>query len=267
MRGQGKYFTFGFVSALVAINLANLKPSSGPCMDSDEGRGDDLAFHRENNISLHEDIFLQAARSFQPITDKVTDHRYEIMYGQFLMPFYNRKPNMKILEIGLGCDMNYGPGASVKLWKHLFPKADLWEAELNSACVEKSQLDGSLEGINVLVGNQGNTTVLDEWISKSGGGDFDVIIDDGGHQQCQIWTTYKKLWPRVQPGGLYFIEDLQVSRHVSYNRDSSELCKKGTNVVDELLGMTDSMLHRKMDNSDLKFIFCQRDACVLGKKE
>ena len=51
------------------------------------------------------------------------------MYGKFLLPYYQRKPNMKMLEIGLGCNMNYGPGASLALHKKLFPKAELWEAE------------------------------------------------------------------------------------------------------------------------------------------
>jgi hypothetical protein len=32
---------------------------------------------------------------------------------------------MKMPEIGLGCDMLYGPGASVKLWKEFLPEADL----------------------------------------------------------------------------------------------------------------------------------------------
>mmetsp|Transcript_19122 Transcript_19122/g.28320 ORF Transcript_19122/g.28320 Transcript_19122/m.28320 type:complete len:130 (-) Transcript_19122:415-804(-) len=59
--------------------------------------------------------YLEAAKSLNPVTDKVTGHTYEIMYGKFLLPYYHRKPNMKMLEIGLGCDMGYGPGASVAL--------------------------------------------------------------------------------------------------------------------------------------------------------
>jgi hypothetical protein len=36
-----------------------------------------------------------------------------------------------MLEIGLGCDMQYGPGASATLWRSYFPEADLWFAEYN----------------------------------------------------------------------------------------------------------------------------------------
>eukprot|EP00986_Skeletonema_menzelii_P013252 scaffold7606_cov152-Skeletonema_menzelii.AAC.5 len=228
----------------------------------------DKEFVRGDNANA-EKVFLRAALSEKPVTDKVTDHHYEIMYGQFLMPLHASKPNMKFLEIGLGCDMYYGPGASVALWKKLLPLAELWEAEFDGECVKKSNAEGKLEGINTLTGDQMNVDTLDEWIEKSGGG-FDVIIDDGGHQQCQIWTSLQKLWPEVKPGGLYFIEDLQVSRHRAYSGQvSSPLCDISTNVVDKLQEMMNAILHRAVYNDlfkDVKFIFCQRDACVLGKK-
>lgn len=52
---------------------------------------------------------------------------------------------MEMLEIGLGCDMNYGPGASVAVWKKLFPRAELWEAEYNGDCVKKAKENGMLD--------------------------------------------------------------------------------------------------------------------------
>jgi hypothetical protein len=56
--------------------------------------------------------FYNTAHSLDPVTDKVMDHSYQIMYGQYLLPYYQAKPNMKLLEIGLGCDMHYGPGGT-----------------------------------------------------------------------------------------------------------------------------------------------------------
>ena len=70
---------------------------------------------------------------------------------------------MKMLEIGLGCMIEYGPGASVALHKKLFPQAEIWEAECNAKCVEEHR-DKSLKDVNVLVGDQGDPAVLDEWI-------------------------------------------------------------------------------------------------------
>ena len=151
--------------------------------------------------------FITTAETFDPVTDKVTTHSFYTMYGRFLLPYYQRKPRMKMLEIGLGCDMNYGPGASVSLWKTLFPVAELWEAEYDGACVEKAVKEGKLDGLHPLVGDQGNNATLDSWIEKSGG-QFDVVIDDGGHHNCQIKASFDKLWPQLLPGGLYFIEDI-----------------------------------------------------------
>ena len=221
------------------------------------------------DITSGEKLFKDTAFSMKPITDKVAyGHHYDIMYGQFLLPFYAKKPNMKFLEIGLGCDMSYGPGASVQVWQKLFPKAELWEAEYNAACVEKSRAKGQLDGIHTLTGDQMDIATLDKWIEESGGGDFDVVVDDGGHKQCHIWTTFLKLWPLLKPGGLYFIEDLQVSHDPKYNHVSSPLCPESTNVPQELERIMDHMIHRmekKIGYTDVKFIFCQRDSCVLGK--
>lgn len=167
------------------------------------------------------------------------------------------------------------PGASVALWKKIFPDADLWEAEFNAACVEKAKLDGKLNGFNTLVGDQMDIATLDKWIEDSGGANFDIVIDDGDHQNCQIWTTFQKLWPRLLPGGLYFIEDLFISR--IQGPRSSPLCPEGTNVPDILFDTANELIHRSdpkflgLDGPNLidnvKFIFCQRDACVVGKKD
>ena len=48
------------------------------------------------------------------VSDKFNDHNYDMMYGMFLMPL-RFIPSPKIMEIGLGCNMNYGPGASAKV--------------------------------------------------------------------------------------------------------------------------------------------------------
>jgi len=212
-----------------------------------------------------ERLYLEAAKSSTPVTDKVTRHVYQIMYGRFLLPYYHRHPTMKMLEIGLGCNMLYGPGASVYLHKKLFPKADLWEAELTKACVERHR-NGILNGVQILTGSQGNNTVLDRWIQLSGG-DFDVVIDDGGHRNCEIWTSFQKLWPTVKPGGLYFIEDMQVAKLQKYRRFESSTCNRTLIVPEKLKEFMDDPIYDVKRVSDIKFIFCQSEACVLGKKE
>lgn len=213
--------------------------------------------------------FLSTAKSLTPVTDKVTTHRYDIMYDMFLVPYYKKKTNMKMLEIGLGCDMNYGPGASVQVWKKLFPKAELWEAEYVAECVKKAKERGQLDGIHTLVGDQGNTTVLDGWIQESGG-EFDVIIDDGGHKNCQIYTSFMKLWPTVKPGGLYFIEDMQIAKRRYAGNYENEICKRDLIFPNELKKFVDRLMYTGARNPEarmnVKFLFCQPEACVIGKE-
>ena len=222
------------------------------------------------NIELlpEEKTFVETAGSLTPITDKITTHSFYTMYGQFLLPYYKRKPDMKMLEIGLGCDMNYEPGASVALWKKLFPKANLWEAEYNKTCVDISTKQGKLDGFNTLVGDQGNNSTLDGWIEKSGG-DFDVIIDDGGHHNCQIMASFIKLWPTLKPGGLYFIEDLSVGKWMGYRKYSTASCPTTFIFSDKLQVWLEDLIYQGGYGSrkwDVHFMFCQAEACVLGKK-
>jgi hypothetical protein len=118
-----------------------------------------------------------------------------------------------MLEIGLGCDMGYGPGASYYTWLEYFPYVDLYYIEFDAACATKWM--NKTEKATVFAGDQADIPFLEEFLLKSGG-DFDVIIDDGGHTMVQQRTSLQVLWQSVKPGGIYFIEDLATSYLPSY---------------------------------------------------
>jgi len=226
------------------------------------------------NVEVRISYFKETAKSFTPITDKIggaprDKHRYHNMYGMFLLPLAGSKPNLKFLEIGLGCNMRYGAGASVKIWKKLFPQAELWEAEYDEKCVNVAKEKGLLDGFNILVGDQADFSVLDSWVEKSGG-KFDAIIDDGGHGNCMISNTFDKLWPELNPGGYYFIEDM----HVGLWRDDRKICGVMADKVGDwqkqlIFDTTKHMLKLKITYSlpkDMIFIHCQAEACVFKKR-
>lgn len=52
-----------------------------------------------------------------------------------------------------------------------------------------------------------DTTTADGWMSLNSKR-FDVIIDDGGHHPSTQVATLKYAWEYLNPGGLYFIEDI-----------------------------------------------------------
>ena len=69
-------------------------------------------------------------------TDKVTDHHYETMYEKYLRKYIGSK--VSLLEIGLGCGMSFGTGASAYVWReYLGPQANIHFIEGYKECAEK----------------------------------------------------------------------------------------------------------------------------------
>lgn len=232
-----------------------------------------------NDTGIEE--FRSLATSQLPVTDKVTTHSYHTMYGIFLSGL--RLHPIKMLEIGLGCDMAYGPGASVKVWKKfLHSKSTIWMAEKDAACIEKHRTDASMAGVNIVTGNQGDNDTLERWKAQmmmSGDDEnvqFDVIIDDGGHANVMIKNTLDAFWDTLKPGGMYFVEDLQVGLSHEAWQDRLPGGKTMSDVmqswVNSLL-MGENVQHGSSSSSsfpmpkNLQSIFCQREACVLFKEK
>lgn len=226
-------------------------------------------------------IALETAPNGQP-TDKVVGHLYQIMYGIFLIPLVNdfktQNRKLKLLEIGMGCDMFYGPGKSVALWKKLLGNSGIiYEAEYNATCVNEAIKKKQLGGVHGLVGDQGDRNVLNEWV-KSSDGNFDVIIDDGGHGNMQIYNSFDVLFHKgLAHGGLYFIEDLHVGRH--HTNESVAMTDIIQAWIEQLL-IPSFLNDKRFDNdkrsemnkkypipSAIKWIFCQYESCVIAKCE
>ena len=258
--------------------------------------------------------FVATANRSKRVTDKITTHMYQVLYGAQLcnrppVPFTASQRTLsaplwqtpsKFLEIGLGCDMQYGPGASVRLWSALFPSTrERWEAEYDKKCVRASQARGELDHVRVLVGDQGDNKTLERWKAEAGGA-FDVIIDDGGHKNKQIALTFAALWPRLSQGGIYFIEDIQLGRTVTYEntdagaitadwlailaaelilgRDSAaampsvpEAPCKSFNVPTACVSVqggrrrADTRLFQPPDANEVDYVFCSLEACSVAK--
>lgn len=152
-------------------------------------------------------------------TDKVTQtmdsgskgHAYEGLYTKYFEGNRRHIVN-RVLEIGLGCTMAYGPGASSKLWRWYFPQATIWQAEYSAECVAAHKEKLEELGVKVVTGDQADTNTLHRWVRETGGR-FDVIIDDGGHTSMQQYNSFVVLFIHaLKPGGVYFIEDLATGR-------------------------------------------------------
>ena len=94
-----------------------------------------LQIYGNNSMNISDNLsFTQIGIKYK--TDKVTDHRYDTMYEKYLRKY--RGSNVTMLEIGLGCQMPYGPGASAYLWReYLGPHATIHFIEFQQKCGEE----------------------------------------------------------------------------------------------------------------------------------
>ena len=75
------------------------------------------------------------------------------------------------------------------MWKEYFPHAEIWGLEYNTNGTETQ----GARAINVVQGDQGDTEFLNGRLLEDSGGNFDLIIDDGGHHFEQQAASYKAL--------------------------------------------------------------------------
>jgi len=147
-------------------------------------------------------------------TDKVYTHHYETIYEKYLSHY--RDTSIRLLEIGLGCGMDRGVGASAKTWReYLGSKAIIHYIEFDEKCGKKWESTvGKQLDIIVHYGSQEDVKFLQQFMSTMQ--PFDIIIDDGGHTMNQQKVSLMTLVPLVRSGGFYVIEDLETSYISSY---------------------------------------------------
>ena len=178
-----------------------------------------------------------------------------------------------MLEIGLGCDMNYGPGASYYTWLEYFPHVDLYYIEYDAACADAWA--NKTTGATIFSGDQADVAFLDRFIAETtfnGKGLFDIIIDDGGHTMHQQKTSLQHLYKIVKPGGLYFCEDLQTSYDGFYGGADVAKAQGEPTMMQFIAQMIEDMSvgprRQEFEHADrVVHIDCSREVCVFEKRE
>ena len=88
----------------------------------------------ESNGRLNRTSFFDIGMKFK--TDKVYLHHYERFYEKYLSQY--RDTPVRLLEIGLGCDMIQAIGASARTWReYLGDQAEIHILEIDMKCGEK----------------------------------------------------------------------------------------------------------------------------------
>jgi hypothetical protein len=138
--------------------------------------------------------------------DKATIHQHAHGYA----PFYDqafesiRLNPIKMLEIGVGS------GPSIEAWLEYFPFAFVYGIDHVHSTNKWNTVGAKTDPRYVFITGDQTDTTFWKCFEVDYGNDWDVIIDDGGHFNDQIITTFNGLWPLLNSGGLYCIEDLGV---------------------------------------------------------
>ena len=129
---------------------------------------------------------------------------HHMMIYDRLFASFRENPDISIIEIGIA------NGGSLQLWRKYFGEN---ASVIGIDIQDKTEL-ATQSGAKIFVGDQG---AHDFWeIVTPQLGNPHIIIDDGSHRCNDQIMTFDSLFPILQDGGLYIIEDIHTSYRSAY---------------------------------------------------
>ena len=122
---------------------------------------------------------------------------YFPIYDDHLRRFRNEAP--AVLEIGVY------QGASLAMWENYFVSS----AKLVGIDIDPDAAMLADPRMTVIIGDQADPAFLASVVDRYG--PFDIIIDDGGHTMDQQIASIEALFPGLNEGGVYIVEDCHTS--------------------------------------------------------
>lgn len=96
-------------------------------------------------------------------------------------------------------------GGSLQMWKHYFgSQSQIIGVDIDPRCAQLAE-----PGIDIVIGDQEDPATHARLKQKYG--EFDIVIDDGGHRMRQQLVTFQEIYPAIRAGGIYLAEDLHTS--------------------------------------------------------
>ncbi|GAA2609160.1 class I SAM-dependent methyltransferase [Dactylosporangium fulvum] len=146
-------------------------------------------------------------------SDKWGGHWYTRHYERHFAPL--REERVRVLEIGIGGyqapDLG---GGSLRMWKHYFRRGLVVGLDV----FDKSGIREPR--ITTVQGRQEDAVFMAEVARRQG--PFDIVIDDGSHLSSDVIASFRTLFPLLNPGGLYVVEDLSTSYWPGWGGDSED---------------------------------------------
>lgn len=176
-------------------------------------------------------------------------HYFDI-YEKHFKKFQTDGITPTILEIGVQ------NGGSLDMWNYYFnKKCKIVGVDIDPKCASL-KFD---ENVEIVIGDQGNRKFWKEFLLKHG--DFDIIVDDGGHRMTQQIVTFEELFGSLKDGGVYLCEDTHTSYWKSFGgglKDPKSFVEYAKNLVDTL-----NMYHiKEYVNESAKQLMREQLFCV-----
>jgi hypothetical protein len=125
---------------------------------------------------------------------------YLDLYDRYFMAFRGKK--VSLLEIGVL------DGGSLELWRSYFgPNATIFGLDIDPRCAKYESPPNQIR-----IGSQDDPEFLNSVVAEMG--TVNIVVDDGSHIGRHQKASFRTLFPLLEDGGLYVIEDL----HTSYWR-------------------------------------------------
>lgn len=143
-------------------------------------------------------------------SDKVWRHGYHRYYDRELAP-YRDQEGIRILELGVA------RGYSLRVWGDYFSSVSALHgvdyATRSAQWLSKTcQVAASpaCDIVRIETVDISKVTELDKFAVSERTG-WDIIIDDASHVPRHQLSAFKRLFPKLRPGGLYIVEDMETS--------------------------------------------------------
>lgn len=173
--------------------------------------------------------------------------QYPAIYENNLHRFIDKNPTY--LEIGVQ------NGGSIQIMNKYLRNANIFGVDIDTdVCNLDLKANATLFCFDI-----NNMDIFQE---KFGDTKFDIILDDGSHINDHVINTFKNLFPRIKPDGIFMIEDLHTSYWPSYKggyllkESSIEFLKHYIDILNGYYYMTPSRLENlsEDDKYALKWI-------------
>jgi len=166
-------------------------------------------------------------------TDKIYLHGYFPVYMQIALDL---GPRARVCELGVET------GESLRMWQSLFPMGEITGVDIKPQAIFP-------HGTRKVIASQDDPRLKEL-------GPFDLVVDDASHKGTLTRASLDILWPQVNPGGYYVVEDwfVGIRPHIDGAFDRGML-----DVIQEFLKLLTK-------DSDCESVTCRYGLAILRKK-